>query len=307
MPGRKSPPLLMYAITGFMCWSAGYAYAAPEASAGVAAAKPAASIVVSPAQSLVPHKALYEVRLTSTKNGSQMVNISGKMYYEWKPSCEGWITNHRFSLDYEYADSPSLNISSDFSTFETFDGKNLNFSSRRKRDGEIYEELRGKANMLGANGTGKAEYSIPEGLAFDLAKGTLFPTQHTINLLAQARQGKKFFNVQIFDGSDDDGPVDINSFIGPKIAAVASPLKKESGFKPSGADPIDESLINTPYWNVRMAFFPTKTDEASSDYELSMVFHENGIISDMLIEYSDFSVRQKLVALEKVAPEKCKN
>ncbi|PZP57036.1 MAG: DUF1849 domain-containing protein [Micavibrio aeruginosavorus] len=298
MPGRVSTPFLMTVL------------AVLTISTQVLAAGP---VVVSPAQALTPHKALYDVQLVSTKSGSQMANISGKMFYEWKPSCEGWITNHRFSLNYDYADSPSINISSDFTTFETFDGKSLNFSSRRKRNGETYEELRGSADLTAKGISGTAIYSIPENLTFDLARNTLFPTGHTLNLLEQARQGKKFYNVRIFDGSDDEGPVDINSFIGTKIegkksgeASKISPQKSNS-FKPASTNSVDNSLIDVPGWNVRMAFFPTNATEPSSDYELSMVFHENGIISDMMIEYADFTVRQKLVALEKVTPESCKN
>ena len=56
-----------------------------------------------------------------------------------------------------------------------------------------------------------------------------------------------------------------------------------------------------------MAFFPTLGNDVTSDYELTMAFHENGIISDMIIEYGDFSVRQKLIALEKVSADTCKN
>ncbi len=298
MNGRVSSPFLMTVLTVLALHAPAWA---------------ATPIVVGPAQSLTPHKALYDVQLVSTKNGSQMANISGKMFYEWKPSCEGWITNHRFSLNYDYADSPSINISSDFTTFETFDGKSLNFSSRRKRNGEVYEELRGRADLTAKGADGTATYSIPENLTFDLTRNTLFPTGHTINLLEQARQGKKFYNVRIFDGSDDEGPVDINSFIGTKVegkksgeASKISPQKSNS-FKPASTNSIDNSLTDVPGWNVRMAFFPTNTPESASDYELSMVFHENGIISDMMIEYADFTVRQKLVALEKVAPETCKN
>ena len=65
--------------------------------------------------------------LVSAKNGSQIINIHGQMFFEWKPSCEGWITNHRFTLAYDYADSPAMTISSDFSTFEGFDGKSSQF------------------------------------------------------------------------------------------------------------------------------------------------------------------------------------
>lgn len=31
---------------------------------------------------------------------------------------------------------------------------------------------------------------------------------------------------------------------------------------------------------------------------MSLIFHENGVVSDMVVEYKDFSVTQKLVALE---------
>jgi hypothetical protein len=162
---------------------------------------------------LVPHKALYDVSLVSAKNGSQIVNIHGKMFFEWKPSCEGWITDHRFILSYDYADSPPMAISSDFSTFEKFDGKSMNFSSRRKKDGEVYEDIRGKAALDKPGGGGQAVYSIPEGLTFDLGPEIMFPTTQTSALLKRARQGTGLYKTVIFDGSDEEGPVEVNSFM----------------------------------------------------------------------------------------------
>ena len=107
---------------------------------------------------LTPHKALYDINLVATRSGSQIINISGKMFYEWKPTCEAWITDHRFSLSYEYADSPGMKVTSDFSTFETFDGEDFNFSARRKRDNTLYQELRGKATI--ADKGGKASFTL---------------------------------------------------------------------------------------------------------------------------------------------------
>ena len=48
----------------------------------------------------------------------------------------------------------------------------------------------------------------------------------------------------------------------------------------------------------RWTAFPLHSESEVADYEMSIVFHENGVISDMFIEYDDFSVRQKLLALE---------
>ncbi len=245
---------------------------------------------------LASHKALYDISLVATRSGSQIINISGQMFYEWKPTCDAWITDHRFNLFYEYADSPGMKITSDFSTFETFDGESFNFSARRKRDDSIYQEFRGRAIV--ENEGGEAVYNIPDDLNFDLDKNAMFPMTHTVEMIRTAKENKKFFQAVVFDGSDDEGPVSINTFIG-------KPANAMQVLEPS--ENIDMTLLNTPAWNVRMAVFPVLNEEASSDYEMSMIFHENGVISDMLIDYDDFSVAQKLVALEKVEAEGCDN
>ncbi len=240
-------------------------------------------------EALSPHKALYEIKLVATRSGAQIVNISGQMFYEWKPTCEAWVTDHRFSLLYEYADSPGMRVSSDFATYETFDGESFNFSTRRKRNNSLYEELRGQANL--ADKGGEAVFTIPEALNFELNKGAFFPMSHTLEMIKEAKSNKKFFQATVFDGSDGEGPVEINTFIGKKANALQLI---------EGNEKIDMSLINTPAWNIRMAVFPKHDTGAESDYEMSMVFHENGIISDMLVEYDDFTVEQRLVALEKL-------
>lgn len=256
---------------------------------------PAAASAAPPdaiASALAPHKAVYDIDLVATHSGSQILNISGQMTYEWKPSCDAWVTDHRFKLFYEYADAPGMRITSDFSTYESFDGKSFNYSSRRQRDGEMYQEIRGHADA-GPKG-GKAVYSMPEDMSYDLAAGTLFPIGHTVELIRRAEAGDKFYSAQIFDGSDEEGPIEISSFIG-----------KSAKAEKTSSDKIDADLLKSPAWNVRMAVFPVKDQEEESDYEMSMVFHRNGIISDMLIEYDDFSVKQKLVSLEKVSAHSC--
>jgi hypothetical protein len=239
-----------------------------------------------------PHRALYAIKLAGTRSGSQVVNISGQMLYEWQPSCDAWNTNHRFNILYEYADSPALRITSDFSTYESFNGETLNFTSQRKKDNEVFEALRGMAEIKNGK-EGKATFSIPEGMSHDLPKGTLFPMSHTYEVAKHIAKGKTFFNAVIYDGSDEEGPVEVNTFIGKEANALAS-------FEGEEMKGIDESLINTKARNVRLAFFPLNADESSSDYEMNLVFHENGVISDMMIEYDDFTVSQKLTALEKL-------
>lgn len=245
---------------------------------------------------LAPHKAIYDIKMVSRHSGAQVLNISGQMMFEGKSTCDAWTTDHRFKLLYEYADTAPMHITSDFSTYESADGKDFSFTSRREHNGELFEEIRGHA-VLDAQKKGEAVFSLPEGLKFDLSAGTLFPVSHTETLLRKVSAGQKFFSATVFDGSDQDGPVEINAFIGKPVTdikAVTAPAKA-----------IDGTLMASPAHNVRMAFFPLHKPEAEADYEMDIVLHDNGIISDMLIDYGDFSVTQKLVALEKLAGPPC--
>ena len=254
---------------------------------------------------LVPHKALYEINLVSTKSGSQIVDVGGEMYYELTSGCDAWITNHRFQLRYDYIDSPSVRVKSNFSTYESHDGESFNFTSTRRRDGAVFEELKGQAYLnpvpgsAGGGdrlGTGKAIYAQPEGLSFDLPDSTRFPMRHTLDLLARAEEGEKFFNSVVFDGSDDEGPVSINAFIGPTVNAMA---------RVTTSPKIDVTLLNTAARTTRLAFFPVDQTGLAPDYEMEMIIHDNGVVSDMLVEYDTFSVTQKLVALEKLPADTC--
>lgn len=248
---------------------------------------------------LAPHKAIYKIELVSSSGGSQIINIRGDMYFEWRPGCDAWTTDHRFNLIYEYADSPAMQVTSDFTTYEPYDGSGFSFSSRRSRDGEIYEELRGKANPSSEQDkVGEIIYSVPPDLKQELPAGTLFPMAHTKFVAEHLNETGTFINKTVFDGSDQEGAVEINAFIGKKID-VPPPSEKDKA--------IDAGLLASPAHEVQMAFFPlTQVDSPAADYEMKAVLHENSVISDMVIDYHEFSVRQKLVALEPVeADEAC--
>lgn len=241
---------------------------------------------------LAGHQAVYDIRLSSSKMGSQVIDVRGKMMYSAKPSCEGWIVDHQFRLKYEYTDNPAMDVDTKFASFESYDGRSLNFSSARHSNGELAEELRGKASVDSSKGV--ARYSIPVDLTYNLSEGTLFPITHTIRLIEAAKAGQKTFHATVFDGSDEEGPVDINAVIGRKISGKTKSLKD-----------VDPALADVPGWNIRMAVFPQNDEQASADYELSMSLLQNGVIKEMSVDYRDFSITQKLVALKKIEADKC--
>jgi hypothetical protein len=249
----------------------------------------------------VPHKALYDIALISKKSSAQVLNISGQMLYEWSSNCEAWQMAHKFNLVYEYPDMPPVQITSDFTLYERFDGTALDFNSIRQSSGEVLEELRGSAQISGEDGAESvAVFRLPPDLRFDLAQETLFPMAHSLAVLENSRAGKKLFSAQIFDGSDTDGPVEINAFLG-RAVAEADVMKAVSDALAAEASKIDTTLLKSPAQSGRLAFFPLNTQESTADYEMAATFHENGIISDIVIDYPDFSISQKLIALERVS------
>lgn len=242
-----------------------------------------------------PHRALYEVTLASVKSGSQLIDIQGRMFFEWKKTCESWTTDNRSSLVYEYADGTSSRINSNFASYETLDGRSLDFSSRRESNGTLMEEFRGHATR-NVNAEGQASYSIPDALGFTLPKNTFFPMQHTDEIIARARRGEKFFSATLFDGSDDQGPQLVNVFMG-------GPAKPLDGHAP-GRD-IDASLLDAPGHRLRVAFFPAADDTGEAEYEMDMVALDNGVVSDIEILYDTFTIRQRLVALQPIDQPSC--
>jgi len=282
---------------------------------GVVAAPPAVPPVATDPATAVgfkPHRAIYNVRLIKTHSGSQVVNIGGQMMYEWQPVCEAWLSNHHFNIQYEYVDTAPMKIVSDFSTYETFDGKSFSFISQRRRDGELFEVLRGQGEMEPGKG-GQALYTMPDPMKFKLSDRALFPMGHSLAVLENMRKGKKFFNAVTFDGSDQEGPVEVNTFIGKPVDPLLGVNVADVKVGKGGKAAIDKGLILSPARKVRMAFFPEHPPvepddpenpdtpaglEGVSDYEMSLILHENGVISEMTVEYADFTLSQKLLALE---------
>ena len=163
-----------------------------------------------------------------------------------------------------------------------------------------FEEFRGHASLQ-ANADGNASFTIPGDVNFKLPKNTFFPMQHTFEIINRAKKGEKFFNATLFDGSDDQGPQQVNVFIGDK----ADPLHNVRMGKN-----VDKTLLSGPAHAMRLAFFPSEdADDAkepgAAEYEMDLVALDNGVVSDIEIIYDTFTISQRLVALEKIDMPAC--
>lgn len=258
-----------------------------------------AFVAAPPVEELVSHKALYDLKMTSVQSGAGIAGVEGQMYYEQSDDCDAWTSEHRFTVDYIYPERGASTTTSHYVSWEGKDAKQFYFNSTREEGGREPEQLRGTMNV-NDDGSASADYGRPEGLSYKLAPGYFLPMAHTLAVVQHARAGDKLFNAIVFDGTDADGPVEINTFIGKK----AAPAEMDAI---AAANPkIDKTLLMGDAWHVRMSYFPVKDDESATPaYEMDMILHANGVVSDVLVDYKSFKVRQSLSALEKIPHRKC--
>jgi hypothetical protein len=245
---------------------------------------------------IAPHRAIYEMKLGSVKNGGTVTGASGKMLFEWADTCDGWAVQQRLRLHFSYAEGDETDIDSTIITWESKDGKRYNFNVRRLTDGKETENYRGKATLGAKGGSGK--YTLPKAKKdVNLAADALFPSNHTEVILQKALGGEKFFTRPVFDGSDEDGVADVSAFIGPR----------QESAPPTDVSPAlrDNPLLKVPGWPVRLAFFKITSETGEPDYEMNLFLLENGVAKSMQLDYSDFTVSGTLTELEPLPKPGC--
>jgi len=239
---------------------------------------------------LAPHRAIYSMNLASTHAGSGIVGATGTMSYEFADSCDGWIIENRIAITYAYTEGAQAATTTDFLTWESKDGLRYRFRLRNSRDGQVTDEVEGTAALKGKGQGGTAKFTRPEAMSMALPKGTLFPTEHTVHLMDAARGGTKTFLRVVFDGSDAEGPYDVNAVIGlPK----AEPANASS------------ALLDSPSWPIRLAFFPLKSSESTPDFEMALDYHANGVAQYILQSFKNFSLVGKLQSIEPLPRKGC--
>ena len=153
--------------------------------------------------------------------------------------------------------------------------------------------IAGRGKLDGPGKGGSAHYVQPEERTVDLPAGALFPTAHSLALLAEAEAGTPFFFSDVFDGSDEDGLFGVGAIIGKRI-----PPEK-------GGDDRAPLLTEAPSWRLRLAFFPHANPAPEPEHEQIFRLHGNGIAEELVLDYGDFSVRAALGKVEKLPTPGC--
>lgn len=243
------------------------------------------------AAELQPHRATYALSLEAARGGSVVTGIEGSMAIDWAELCEGWTISQRLRFKLIGVDGEELDNDISFSSFESRDGLTYRYALRAVRDGELTEELRGRAQLDGKGEAGKAVFQEPAGEIRVLPKGTVFATEHSILILKAAEAGQVLLSLPVFDGGTLDGALDVNALISPRQPAMNQP-----GLDPAAA---------RPFWRIRMAFFRVDEPMSEPEYEVAVRMLDNGVGADFTFEYEEFAMRAVLDKLEMLPRPRC--
>jgi hypothetical protein len=253
------------------------------------------------AVALAPHRAVYELTLSTTRGGAGVTSVAGRMVYDLVGSpCDGYTQNMRFVTRMMHQ-SGSTSVSDLRSiTWEDAAGKQFRFDSSQYRDDKATEATAGDASRQGATEGIKVDLTKPSKRSLSLPSGVYFPVQHTIALIGAARDGKSSFRADLYDGSEKGEKVyDTVSALG-----RAHPAGSNRNLPPvKGADRLD----TVGAWPVSIAYFEPQSDgkDALPVYEISFLMFENGVSRKLNIDYGEFALQGEMTEITFHDPPKC--
>lgn len=254
-------------------------------SAGVASAAPISAD--SAARLLIPHRAVYDLKLKDASERSGIEGMFGRMVYEFNGSaCTGFTTNFRLVTKISTGEETRVS-DQQTKTFEDLSAKQFHFETKSYTDEQLDKSVTGDASQ--SEGGVKVELQGANGREVDLP-ASAFPTSHMLDIIQQAKDNKRIFETRVFDGSENGDQALLTSTV---IGKAEAPEKGDAEAGAAG------EFAKAPYWPVTIAYF---NDGAAGDpmpvYNMSFKLYENGITRDLTMDYGDFSLEGSLVKLE---------
>lgn len=270
------------------------------APAHAAAAPGLAPDLLAAAEWVEPHRAAYDLSLDRKQSGPDVAAAVGRLEFEWADVCSGWTVQQRSRVLLDRTDGPRVDFGWTLNAWEAKSGESYRFIIRRFLNGLETEETRGEARLERLGGEGQARFEEPEGYEVALPEGTVFPTTHSLEIMARAERDALPFWRLVFDGSGDGEGLSGVSAV--PIRSIAPDRQKSSEVLLGEAGRL---LRDEPAWRVQLAFFAPGEVDSLPLHEQTLTLYRNGVADDLLFDYGDFSLRARLVELETLPDPGC--
>ena len=248
---------------------------------------------------LVPHRAVYDLKLSQTRGRRPMQAVRGRILYDFSGSaCEGYALKFRQMSELDSGEGKAVMSDMRATSWEEGKAKSLRFNSQSYLNDQLRETVDGFAER--SQDSLGVRLTKPGSKSLDLAANLVFPTEHVRRIIAAAREGKTLLEAAVYDGSESGEKVyDTLAVIGRPIA----PNEK----KPTDAAAKQPSLANLIRWPVTVSYFDKseKSGDQTPIYAVSFELYENGISRALLLDYNDFVLSGEMTSLEIQKPKPC--
>lgn len=244
------------------------------------------------------HRAVYDLKLERSSEGSNISGADGRMVMELTGSaCDGWSTSFRRVMELRPSEGETQLFDNQVASWESGDGHSLQINDKQFINNRLDTETRLKADIDADPGKGgRGAISEPKPEQFDLPSGVLFPMAHQKRLMEAAERGETRDVSILYDGAS-----------GAKVYKVISFIGKRKD--PSGDAGTDKALKDMPSWPLSITFYEydkeTKATEELPAYQISFPIYENGVAGTLSIDYGGYVISGKLSSLELLNQQKC--
>ncbi len=245
------------------------------------------------AEGLLAHRSSYDLVLRSASWGSGVATFNGKLVSEFDDACAGYTYNQRLVTNFTDDEGKAFVGDLRMSSFEDAAGERYRFNLTNIVNGEKVEASTGRAER--SPGGGKVTFAGANPRDFDLPQGILFPTEYMARALAAARSGRNAFRAQMFEGDSEGKIFDVVTIIGPARAATEAELAVRGG----------DVLRGLRGWPLSVSYYPSSDRGELPEYQVSYTLFENGVSTDLILDYGDFQVTGRLGSIDRLSGGGC--
>lgn len=251
------------------------------------------------AQGLAAHRAFYTLEVAKLDASSGYSSIDGKLAYELTGNaCDGYSVNFRIVNNYVQTEKPAQLIDTQLATWESGDGLEMNFRQKQYLNSAQQGEQKLDVKRPTPGAEAKGVMTAPKDLEFTVPGDAVFPSTHLLRLIAAAEKGLTHDVSMVYDGSDDDKTFKAVTFIGKK--------REPGSFAPDASNPEAAALKNIPSWPMSVSYY--SLDKGAADtptYQSTFNVYENGVATELLLDYGSYALKGQLTKLELLKSGTC--
>ncbi len=245
---------------------------------------------------LAPHRAVYDLTLLkSSSSGSAPVSAGGRIVYDFTGSaCEGYTVDFRQITELTPSEGEARASDMRSTSYESGDHKSFRFRIET-RQGEVLARLVEGSAARSGDGALSLDLRRPETLKSDLDHDAVFSTDMMQRTIKAARDGEATLSAKVYDGSETGDKIyETLSVIGRVATApLADPTKDVAAMK------------DMKRWRTTVSYFDLAKPESPPVYVLSFQMWDNGVSSDLVLDYGDFKLAGAMTKLEMLPARPC--